>query len=154
MGMSGMYCKDEVDLERQADILLDSVPFDSACPTYAEWEMARKRRGRGEEHCLFSVNDVNEEFIIATRPPQSFREELVFLASLTQLSLRERICLHGWVEGWTQREMASEIGIRSQQMISRYVRSALWKCYEVSELSFAAFSRHTVYRRPTYVWKA
>ena len=135
----------ELALERQVDALLRSLPPDPDYPAFTEEQLLRHGKG-------YCVADTNcwVEAMIPGGPSQTFLEELTFVASLTHLTRRERICLRGWMLGWTQKEMSdlwnSVVG--SQQEVSRILHTAVLKCFEVSELSFAHFSRHTIYRRP------
>ena len=81
-------------------------------------------------------------------PSQSFREELRFLISVTRQAPKVTSCLLLWVDGYTQSEIALRLLV-TQQCVSARLRQGLIKCYDSSPITFRAFSRHTIYRRPT-----
>lgn len=138
-------CEDD-GLEGVSDALLKEAGFDPDCPTYTETQMAR----RWLDHFAASA-DTLEEMLSAPQPPQTFLDELRFLMAVTPLSRSQRLCLCGWLQGWTQAELRTrwrEVAPPKQQYISRMLRRALCLCYEARGLSFAQFSRHSVYRRP------
>jgi hypothetical protein len=134
-------------LEQEADRLLQTLPRDPNCPTYTEAQMERRRH----THRVVRLERLVETDEVS-RPPQSLLDELAFLASVTPLKRRERVCLRGWLLGWTQREIGAHwrklLPDDARQNISRLLRSALRKCYRTDGLTFTQFSRHTIYRRP------
>lgn len=135
------------ELEREADRLLRQLPRDPQCPTYTEAQLRRYR----QTHHVMRLDSLAES-MEATRPSQSFLDELHFLAAITPLNRRERICLRGWLHGWTQREIGQiwwrALDRTSQQTVSRLLRSALRKLLSARGLTFDQFSRRTIYRRP------
>lgn len=141
---------EEAARERIADALLRAHPRDPDCPFYSERQLARHGRDcmTVTRICVERWGDLLE----SACPPQSARDELLFLAAITPLDARERTCLRAWILGWTQAEARTlwQDGFEggSQQTVSRVLRSALCKCYDGAALTFAAFSRHTLYRRP------
>jgi len=139
--------RSEEALERAADALLCALPRDPDCPAYTEKQLARSER----PYCVVSTEAL-AEVLIAPHTLQSVRDELLFLAAISPLTRLERLCLRGWVWGWTQREICINPpfchDVRAQQAVSRALRAALIKCTGSLGLTFAQFSRHTVYRRP------
>lgn len=139
----------EQTLEREADTLLQRMPRDPDCPIYTERQLARRARSR----CVLSIEAVGDVFADAA-PSQAALDELWFLASLTPLTRKERLCLRAWMLGWTQCETAARLAairqVLGQQEVSRALRCALRKCYDAVGLSFVQFSRHALYRRPSH----
>ncbi len=134
-------------LEAASDSLLNAESRNSVYPAYTERQLSR----HGEKFMLCSA-DTMAAMIEDPRPSQTALDELKFLMSVTDLSRRERICLHAWILGWTQTELSGhwEILARkvSQQSVSRWLRDALLKCYDSSGISFYIFSKHSLYRTP------
>jgi hypothetical protein len=129
---------EEAALERAADALLRAQPPDPERPAYTERQFAQ--RGR----CLVSV-----EHLVQTvaAPPQPFREELRFLASVSRLDPDSRRYMRLWTDGWSQQEIAAALNV-SQQYVSQRLHHALRLCYDVAPLSFRRFSHHTIYHPP------
>jgi hypothetical protein len=144
-----------IQAEQEADTWLRSVARDTTYPAYTEKQLARKGQGR----CVLDVEDI-QETILATGPVVSAQEEIRFLMTLTALTAQERCVVEGWLSGWTQTEMQSQwaeaLGHIGQQTISKILRRSLRKLLDVHSVSFSAFSRHSLYRRPTrrrVAWK-
>ena len=137
----------EEALEMAADALLNAQPKDPAYPAYTERQLAR----HGEGFMMGSV-EAMETMLAAVRPTQTALDELKFLITVTSLSRREKICLRAWILGWTQKELSDHWAkftrMVSQQSISRWLRTALLKCYDASGIGFHIFSHHAVYRAP------
>ena len=131
---------DQIALELAADALLQEQPRDHERPFYTEPQLLRSGRH------LIKVETLEET---VETPTQALSDELRFLVSVTRMAAHLRRCLHLWIEGWSQREIAEGIGV-SQQAVSRQIRCALRICYEAVPLSFRHFSRHTIYRRPKH----
>ena len=134
----------EKALEAGADALLRIAPPAAASPTYTEAQL--ERHGEGKR---LPLDETLLECVEATQSLEDFLDDLRFLASLSPLSVAERIVLFAALEGDTQDEIAARmVPALSQQRVSRLLRSALRKLYEKWGLSFWQFSRHAIYRRP------
>lgn len=134
-------------LEQEADALLQSLPRDPDCPTYTEAQLQRYRYTHHVARLDSLIHSLETAY-----PGQSLLDEIAFLASITPMTRRERACLRGWLLGWTQREIGAKwqtlLPDVTRKNISRLLRSALRKCYLAEGLTFAQFSRRTLYRRP------
>jgi hypothetical protein len=80
-------------------------------------------------------------------PTQSFRDEMKFLLSVSRMRRADRLCAGLWADGHNQSEIASALGV-SQQTVSRRLRMALGRCYDMTPISFRQFSRRSIYRAP------
>ncbi len=138
--------KQEDEKEEQADVLLRMA---AASPDYPAYTEARLRV-QSVRHWSALTETLEE--VLERGPSVAALDEIRFLASMTALSRLERVCLRGWILGLTQQETgvtwAEALGGPEQWRVSRALRSALHKCYEVHDLGFAAFCRHAIYRRP------
>lgn len=134
-------------LEGEADRLLQSLPRDPDCPTYTEAQLRRYRSA----HQVLRLDSLTE-YVETAQSAQPLLDELLFLAAVTPLERRERICLRGWLHGLTQREIGTawlrSLDRSTQQTVSRLLRSALRKLLSAEGLTFAQFSRRILYRRP------
>jgi len=138
--------EEEEAREQFADRLLMALPRDPECQFYTEQQLIR----RGQTRCVASTELLVE--ILAVKTVQAAADELLFLASMTPLEPLERVCLCGWIAGWTQQELClrfREAGIQRQQQISLLLRRAWRKCCGEGAPTFAQFSRHAIYRRPS-----
>lgn len=133
--------------EKEANVLLSQTPRDPEYPAYSEREMARKRW----RHYI-TLDPAWMASWVDARPPQGLTDEIWFLAALSDLTHKERLCLRLWLDGWTRQEIFQVFGrtleARAQKNIYYTVRKALLKCYDTRTVSFSAFSHHTLYRRP------
>jgi DNA-binding CsgD family transcriptional regulator len=140
MGPYVVLTREELLLEVAADSLLAAVPRDPDYPVYTERQLQRHgSRLRVPAERLARL---------ATIHGTDFRDELRFLASVTDLTLTERACLRLWSDGWTQQEIASKLRA-SQQWVGKALRRALQQCYDSTPLSFRSFCHHTIYRPPS-----
>jgi hypothetical protein len=132
--------REELLLELEADNMLAAAPPDPDRPVYTERQLQRHgTRVRIPADRLAQLTCV--------RGP-NFRDELRFLASVTDLTAFDQVCLRLWADGWTQREIAQRLGL-TQLPISRCLRAALRQCYDAAPLSFRNFCHHTIYRPPS-----
>lgn len=127
---------DEAAMEQAADDLIALAARDPERPAYSERQLARHG-----ERLIISLDRVSEAAI--AEMPQSFRDELRFLASISHLKSEARRVLRFWIDGWTQTEIAEAFQI-SQQFVSRRLRRALRICYENAPVTFRQFSFHTI----------
>ena len=127
-------------LEQAADVLLAALPIDQDHPAYTERQLEHQGLT-----LRVPVEDIGE---MEVAEPQSLRDELRFLASVTELSPAERWCFKLWADGWSQREIAEKLRA-SQTYVGQRLRSALLSCYDATPLSFRHFCRHSVYRPPS-----
>ena len=132
------FTPDEAAIEQAADDLLTRAPRDPECPAYTERQLNR----HGERY-LVSLDWVSEAAI--SEMPQSFRDELRFLASISRLKSEARRILRFWIDGWTQPEIAEALHI-SQQFVSKRLRRALKTCYDNAPVTFRQFSFHTIWQ--------
>jgi hypothetical protein len=143
----GTWAEEEAR-EQAADALLRALPKDPDYPTYTDYQLSR----HGQGICVASVETLPDARL-SSHVDLSAWDELAFLASVTPLTRRERLCLRAWLLGWTQVEMAArwarlDCGLQTQQSISRALRSALLKCYDARAISFTQFSRRFLYHKP------
>jgi hypothetical protein len=124
--------------EDLADELLAQQQKDPDLPVYTEQQMLRK----GRRLVRLDVATLNEPAC-----PQSVRDEIRFLASVSHMPQDTRLCLDLWIDGWTQQQIAANLHI-SQQRVSQRVRAGLTQCLDLAPISFRAFSYHTIYRPP------
>src|SRR5437867_10521762 len=96
-------------LEHAADALIGRAPRDSERPAYTEKELMRRNRR------TIRIETLLED---PAPPPQSLRDEMRFLASVTRLGGDLRRYLGLWLEGWRQTEIAEALRV-SQQTVSR-----------------------------------
>lgn len=127
-------------LEMAADYLLRKTPRDPERPAYTERQLARKWP---RALCV-------DRIPCDASAPQSLRDELRFLMSITHLDREDRRCLKLWADGWTQQEIADAYNVR-QQVVSYRLHQALRACYNSAPVSFRRFSQHTIYRRRSRV---
>lgn len=132
--------REELLLEVAADNLLAAAPRDPERPVYTERQL--RRHG---ERVRFPVEYLAR--LTAIRG-QDFRDELRFLASVSDLTPAERVCLRLWSDGWTQQEIAAKLRA-TQQWVCKALRRALRRCYDSAPLSFRSFCHHTIYRPPS-----
>lgn len=130
---------EQLRLEEAADELLADLPPDLEQPVYTEVQL-----NRHGPRLKVSVDRIAH---LGSIHSESFRDELRFLASVSDLSPMERICFGLWADGWSQAEIALKMH-RCQQYVCRLLHRALLRCYDSSPLSFSAFCRHSVYRPP------
>ena len=131
----------ERDLEEVADRLLGEAPRDAERPAYTERRLARRMRLAAPVESLVTTT---------TAPPaRSWRDELAFLLTVSNVDQDSRRYLRFWIDGWSQLEIAEAFGT-SQQRVSQRIRYALEACYDASLISFERFSHHTVYRPPRH----
>lgn len=128
---------EETALEDAADALLRQAPKDPERPSYTERQLARR-----------AYRTVSIERLVETAalPPQSLRDELRFLASVSRMGRETRRYLRLWLDGWAQSEIAEGCKVTVQN-VSRMLRRALRICYDAEPLSFRQFSHHTVYKK-------
>lgn len=142
---------EEEALEYAADALLRRGKTAPDYPAYTDERMARQ----SAIHHAAAVETIGETLIAPVS--QTLEDELCFLASVTPLSGAERLCLACWLRGWKQEEIRARWeslqDLATQQRVSRVLRSALRKCYASRIVTFAQFSRHSVYRRPARRWE-
>jgi hypothetical protein len=135
--------------EAIADEMLRGAELEKSRPARSEAALAAAERGR----CVIRIDDIAER-LISTRPSQSALDELKFLMGLTPLTRQERYFLRGWILGWTQEETnvrwIDQFGPMRRATVSRTLRCALDKCGQNAPISFSAFSRHAVYRKPAH----
>lgn len=132
-------------LEEQADAMLRGAEPNPQYPAYTELQL--ERHGEGKR---LPLNDAYLENVTAVPTRENALAEIEFLALGAALDGVERLVLLDWLRGDTQ----EEIGRRfcpplAQQQVSRLLGSAIRKCCESGALPFSAFSRHTIYRRPS-----
>lgn len=127
-----------ITAEELADDLLARLEPDPNTPVYTEQQMLRK----GRRLVRLDLADQSED-----AAPQTARDELRFLASVSHLAPDSRLCLELWLDGWRQAQIAGVLGI-SQQRVSQRVRAALVQCLDLAPISFRAFSYHSIYRPP------
>ena len=89
-------------------------------------------------------NALNMEGVVenAHAIAQADREELLFLIPVTTLEDDVRLCMQLWTDNWTQREIASVMGI-CQQRVSQLLDKGKHACYENRSVCFREVSRHT-----------
>lgn len=127
-------------LEMAADYLLRKTGRDPERPAYTERQLARKWP---RAICL-------ERIPRDASAPQSLRDELRFLMSITRMDQEDRRCLKLWADGWTQQEIAEAYNVR-QQVVSYRLQKSLQACYSSAPVSFRKFSQHTIYRKRSRV---
>jgi hypothetical protein len=145
--------EEEAEKEEYADALLHeayaSTPR-SACGTraYTERQMVRKVAGR----VTTRLDVTGGESIADWRPSDTTLNTIQFLLSVSQLSRREKYFVRGWMLGWTQQECAdrwkASYGTEGGSVISGVLKRALSACCDTAPVSFSAFSRHAIYRKP------
>ena len=128
-------------LESMADKLIDKCSHDAEFPVLREKSLAYSGRK------LINLEWIPEN---TAALPQSQREELLFLITVTCMTEDVRLCLQLWIDGWTQCEIAS-IMVICQQRVSQLLRKGLRDCFENVPISFREFSKHTVYHHPYHV---
>ncbi len=131
--------QEQLRLEQEADALLAAHPVNNECPAYTDRQM--ERRGA---MLRIPVERIAE---LPALPSQSLRDELRFLASVTELTVAQRFCFKLWIDGWSQQEIAAKLRA-SQQHVARHLHHALVSCYDSTPLSFRHFCRKAIYRTP------
>jgi hypothetical protein len=140
MPMYVVLTPDELRLEQEADELLARSEPSPDLPVYTERQLREKEPPR-----RVTVNQIAD---LPSIRSQSLRDEMRFLASVSELTPKEAVCLRLWMDGWSQSDIAVRLGA-SQQLICRLLRQALIQCYDSTPLAFSVFSHHTIYRRPS-----
>ena len=120
----------------------------AACEGRAYSEAQLKRK---DSRCVIRLDEIADN-VLSIRPPQTWIDELKFLASVSDLTQRERFFLRGWMLGWTQEESRirwmEAAGYDGRQTVSRVLKAALYRCCSNSEIAFRVMTRHPLYRRP------
>ncbi len=134
-------------LEQEADELLRTLPSDPDCPVYTEANLFRPERGGRFGRTVASV-DALAEALPSSRASQCWQEEIEFLATISTLTSYEALCLRGWTLGLTQAEMTVKFKLHSQQLVSKSLKKAVWKCFQGLDATFASVSKHVSYQKP------
>lgn len=134
-------------LEQEADELLRTLPSDPDCPVSTEANLFRPERGGRFGRTVASV-DALAETLPSNRASQCWQEEIEFLATISTLTSYEALCLRGWTQGLTQAEMSEKFKLHSQQLVSRSLKKAVWKCFQGLDATFTSVSKHVFYKKP------
>ena len=139
--------RENARLEQAADELLKTLPSDPDCPVSTEANLFRPERGGRFGRTVASL-EMMEEFLPTKQSLQCWNEEIEFLATISTLTSHEALCLQGWTLGLTQAEMSEKFKFRSQQLVSKSLKRAAWKCFQGLDATFARISKHVSYRKP------
>ena len=142
-----MQIRENERLEQEADELLRTLPSDPDCPVSTEANLFRPERGGRFGRTVASVESL-EEALPSNRASQCWQEEIEFLATISALTSHEALCLRGWTLGLTQSEMSEKFKFHSQQLVSRSLKRAVWKCFQGLDATFASVSKHVSYQKP------
>ncbi len=142
-----MRIRENERLEQEADELLRTLPSDPECPVSTEANLFRPERGGRFGRTVASVETM-EEFLPTNQSLQCWSEEIEFLATIAPLTSGEALCLRGWAMGLTQTEMCQKFAIKSQQLVSKTLHRAIWKCFQGLDATFSRVSKHVSYRKP------
>ncbi len=134
--------KQQLD-EIRADLVLQWAGGDEERPFDREGRMVR-RHSR-------SMVDGRWSMVEEAAESQEAVEELRFLADVANLRPGERMLVKLWIEGWTQAEIAGKLG-RLQPEVSRDLKRAQRRCYDMAPVSFRRFSYKPLYR-PRRRWE-
>ena len=142
-----MRIRENERLEQEADELLKTMPADPDCPVSTEANLFRPERGGRFGRTVASVEAL-AEVLPSSRASQCWQEEIEFLATISTLTSHEALYLRGWTLGLTQAEMSEKFKLHSQQLVSRSLKKAVWKCFQGLDATFASVSKHVSYQKP------
>jgi hypothetical protein len=130
--------REQLENEEAADALLQT-----AKPIRRRGYHSEKQLAKRDSLCV-PIDTLLHECSVA---PQSLREELLFLSSVSGLAGPPLRHLRAWIDGYSQCDIAAATGL-TQQRVSQQLRIALFRCYDMHPVSFREFSRRTIYRKP------